>query len=263
MFDGHDDQHAKPCAEELYELATNASNLRQEADRRGAADVLRDMAMSTDRLGAALRRLRSQWERVEKPMRPRTRSAKEWAEILPRVQQGVRKVRNASGKEVEEPIMVLDMASAELANQEERDRHDAAYTRELARLASQLPELPAVRDAVTIQAVKWGIEHAAEKASAVVRYWLDQNCPACDGTKWETVAGTNRQSTKVCKCCRGSGVAPVPHGQEGRKLANHMDQCLHRHRQTLKARRKAFQSIPAIDRLSKRAQPGGPDPEAD
>jgi hypothetical protein len=42
-----------------------------------------------------------------------------------------------------------------------------------------------------------------------------------------------------------------------------MDQCQYRNTQTRAARRQALQAIPPIDRLSKRMQAGGPDPDAD
>jgi hypothetical protein len=223
----------KPCVEEIYEAATNTSNLKQEAERRTAADVLRDMAMSADRLGASLLRLRGQWEQAEKPRRRLARTPRQFIDAG----------------------LVRDRETAELAHLGEKAMYDSWHQRETARLVSELGELRAVSEAVAVQAVKWGIRDAEGKAAAVVRYWLDQNCPSCDGTKWELFAGTNRQSTKMCHVCRGSGVAQVPHGQEGRRLANYMDQCLHRHGQKRAARRKAFQAMPTLDKLSKRMQP--------
>ena len=112
---------------------------------------------------------------------------------------------------------------------------------------------------------------AKVKIGPVIRYWLDQTCPRCNGRRFQVLPGTSRLSNKTCPPptqggCGGSGVAPVPMGQDGRKLANHMDECAHRYRQRMSARKKAFQSIPPIDKLSKRMQPQGSktvDPEAD
>lgn len=328
MFDNSNDREDKPGIEEIYERATNASNLKQEAERRTAADVLRDMAMSADRIGAALLRLRGQWEASEKPTRQATRSVKQWAEILPFVQEGTRMVKG-----VETPVMVPDKAGAQQANEEERARHDAWYQLEMERLVGQLAALPEVRDQLTLQALKWNmgrsadpitrsdltqrrehdaavlaryrervetaaddvarllaqaelnsvvidaekqrqaerneeIDRARSKATAVIRYWLDQTCQACDGRKWQLIPGSPSLSNKMCRVCQGTGVAQVPHGQDGRKLANHMDQCVHRYRQTMRTR-KAMNSQPLSERIPMAMRHGrnpkapGADPEAD
>ena len=72
----------KPGVEELYESATNTSNLKQEAEKRMPADTLRDMAMSADRLGAKLFRLRAQWESSTRPERRHPRPLKEFKQLL-------------------------------------------------------------------------------------------------------------------------------------------------------------------------------------
>lgn len=234
------DTDDRPSVEETYERATNTSNLKQEPERRTAADTLRDMAMSADTLATALRRLRSQWEQAEKPIRRRARSPKDF------LTDG-----SVTTKEV-----------AELAHTGEKSIFDAWFMRDTERLLGELSEYPKVRAALAVQALRWGMVDAEGKAAAVLRYWLNQNCPACGGTKWELYAGTTRQSTKACRVCAGSGIAAVPHGQEGRKLANHLDQCLRgqlrgaqsRKRMAPDAVRAALSAIPATDRLSKRAQ---------
>ena len=76
-------------------------------------------------------------------------------------------------------------------------------------------------------------DRASEKAVAVLRYWLDQTCGTCHGRKFRLIEGTPSLSNKVCSACGGSGVAQVPHQQEGRRLANYLDQCVHRARQRI------------------------------
>ncbi|MES2634037.1 MAG: hypothetical protein V4669_13770 [Pseudomonadota bacterium] len=316
MFEGNDqDSNEKPGIEEIYELATNTSNLRQEADRRGSADVLRDMAMSASRIGAALLRLRGQWESSEKPVRQRTRSVKEFADILPPKEEGIKYVK---GKP--QIVRVPDTAAAIKANDEERARHEAWYRLEMERLVGGLAALPEVREQLTFQALKWGMgqhpdpamrrslaesiekdgrlvritgealvaaigeaeklaaqinlnavimevearrkaerdeeqDRAQSKATAVIRYWLDQTCQTCDGRKWQSIPNSPSLSTKACRACGGSGVAQVPHQQDGRRLANHMDQCAHRYSQAMRDRRQStLAHIPPIERLSKRMQ---------
>lgn len=307
----HDSE--KPGIEEIYERATNTSNLKQEPEVRTSADVLRDMAMSADRIGASLLRLRAQWESCTKPERQVPRTVKQFLALLG------------------------DKEKAIAAHNDERFRCDASYENALATLAAKLPDLDSVRAQLTPIAVKWrmgissdpvtrsdrtqrreledamlerlkadvdaaggdaertaaqaSLNHrlievrrsrseddnedrrrAQDKISAVIRYWLHQACPKCDGLKFLVLSGTSRLSNKMCPPasqggCGGTGFATVPHGQEGRKLANHMDQCVHRYKQRMGARRKAFASIPTIDKLSKRMVPKGAgtsiDPDSD
>jgi hypothetical protein len=254
LADASSTDSEKPGIEEIYERATNTSNLKQEAERRTSADVLRDMAMSASRLGSEALRLRGQWASAEKPTRQRTRTVKQWAEILPLIQQGEREVRDKDGKKVKVPNMVADLESARAANEEESQRHDEWFERAMEALIGQLPSLAEVRAAVAVQALKWNMDSAEHKAAAVVKYWLNQNCRGCDGRKWQLIPGSPSLSNKMCRVCQGSGVAEVPHGQDGRKLANHLDQCVHRYKQTMRTRRKALGSIPPIDRLAKRLQ---------
>ncbi len=294
------DLQDKPSIEEIYERATNTSNLRQEADRRGSADVLRDMAMSASRFGGALLRLRAQWESSTKPERQRPRTVKQFQALLG------------------------DKEKAIEAHHEERRRCEASYDNALNALALRIDGLDMVRQELTPIAIKWGMgrpgdpitrserteqrelddkmladmqakveaaeddaaklvsqatlnhwiievrkqrqEEEAEdlcraqvKVSDVIRYWLSQICPRCDGLKFQVLPGTARLSTKMCPPstqggCGGTGYISVPHGQDGRRLANYMDQCAHRYRQTMSGRRGILSHIPPIDRLSKRMQ---------
>lgn len=304
----------RPGSEEVYETATNTSNLRESAERRGATDVLRDMAMSSNRLGAALLRLRAQWESSTKPERQQPRTMQQWRAIEP------------------------DKDKAEAAYWHERQSCDDSYDRALNTLANRLADLAAVREELTPIAMKWGfgkptdpeersertektelddkllqemraaveaadgdaektaaqatLNHwmievqrqravwdaedrirAEHKIGAIVRYWLDQTCPKCDGLKFLVQPGTARLSKNICPRpsqggCGGTGFLSVPFGQDGRKLANHMDQCAHRYQGRMKARRAAFNSMPTIEKLSKRSQARAKgakyiDPEAD
>lgn len=79
-------------------------------------------------------------------------------------------------------------------------------------------------------------DRASDKVAAVLRYWLDQTCGTCHGRKFRLIAGTPSLSNKVCPACGGSGFAHVPHQQDGRKLANYLDGCVHRARQGIKNR---------------------------
>ncbi len=306
----------RPGIEEIYERATNTSNLKQLAERRTSADVLRDMAMSASRIGGALLRLRAQWESSSKPERQVPRTVKQFVALLG------------------------DKEKAIAAHRDECARCDASYENALNALAARIDGIDMVREELTPIAMKWGmgapadpvtraerrekhlldakmlaelqeaVDTAADdaekltaqatlnhwtivvrqqraqeeredrmraqaKIGAVIRYWLSQICPRCDGRKFQVLPGTARLSTKMCPPptqggCGGTGFVHVPHGQEGRKLANHMDQCVHRYRHLSKTR-KAVISLPLCERIPFAMRHGenpkppnsGSDPEAD
>lgn len=77
------------------------------------------------------------------------------------------------------------------------------------------------------------LDRCSEKASAIVRWWLHQICPVCGGTKLQVAEGTNRHNGKACGGCDGTGKSEIPHQQEGRRVANWMDQCVERYRASL------------------------------
>jgi hypothetical protein len=74
----------------------------------------------------------------------------------------------------------------------------------------------------------------SEWDKAVIAYWLDQTCHHCSGLKFLKIEGAPSLSTKACRPCSGSGIAPVPHGQEGRRVANYMDDCLQKGRDSIR-----------------------------
>ena len=107
-------------------------------------------------------------------------------------------------------------------------------------MLGRLKSLPGVREQVAIQAHTWGAADPQTVAAEVVRWWLSQVCQECHGTKFEVVVGTGRLSARHCKACRGSGLAPVPGGELGRRLANFMEDCIQRGRHSIKKRLRNF-----------------------
>lgn len=108
-----------------------------------------------------------------------------------------------------------------------RSEHDSANGtgRELAALKSW----PLVARIVAARLESWGIDQPDAMAKKVTARWLNETCPACNGTKWQTVKGSNRHSAKACKTCHGTGTAPIPCGEDGRRLANWLDRCLNQY----------------------------------
>ena len=106
----------------------------------------------------------------------------------------------------------------------------AVYLHDMAMLLGRLKSLPDVREQVAIQADRWNMENPLHVSASVLQWWLARQCQACNGTRFEVISGTGRQSGKVCRVCHGSGESPVPCGEDGRKLAVYIEDCLGRAR---------------------------------
>lgn len=210
--------------EEMYVSATTSSNLRVEADRPGSADVIIAAAWSQARIGGALLRLHSEWDRCEKPRMVPPEAVKKLAETLTfdqlvkmRIDLGLSTIGG-----MRPTHLVADIAAEAQAR--------AWFISEMVRLIGELKALPDVRQQVILQLLKWRVEGAEAAAVEIIRWWLTQICPTCAGTKYQLAAGTNRHSGKACKTCHGTGTAKIPHDQVGRKCANWLDDCVERAR---------------------------------
>lgn len=100
----------------------------------------------------------------------------------------------------------------------------------------RLKSLKTVCDQVTLQALKWDMAGAEALASKVVAWWLDKNCPACHGLKFEVVKNAPSLSSRGCKTCQCSGEQPLPGRESGKRLVNFMDDCVHRACTSIKRR---------------------------
>lgn len=241
------------AVDEIYQSASNTSNLRVEADRRGPGDVIIAAGWSMSRLGMGLLRLHSEWDASEKPPKPTKASIEALVGTFQRALPGEYAPVLAGNKP-------RPLTGAEAV-------HYAArwHAHEVGMLLGKLKALPDVREQVTLKALRWGmgrelfqgaspdntmplhpaaerreeVARATGKASAVIRYWLDQTCGACHGLKWQQIPGTPALSAKPCHHCCGSGFGAVPHQEQGKRLANYLDDCVSRARQSLKNRLRA------------------------
>lgn len=202
----------KRCVEEEYTSAGNTSDLRVQGDRRSDADVLIAAGMNPSRVGMALLRLHSEWDKAEKPRRPSPGAIAAVAATMPRALKESERVCAA------------------------RRQAQDWYMAEMAKLVNKLKSLPAVRSQLTSYVPKWGIVEASVKVPAIIAYWLDQTCPHCHGLKYQAIPGAPTLSNRACKACGGTGVAPIPHGQEGRRVANYMDDCVQKARTAIRQR---------------------------
>lgn len=195
-----------PKFDERYANARNSRNLTvvsSDMPHRDT-DYLAAAAWSKSRIGHALLQLHSEWDSSEKPIRPTKEQATKIAETLDRIE-----VSNAQR---------LDMVAGwEMANR--------WYMHEVGILLAKLKTLPKIREALNQQAQSWKWDDPMLSAE-ILQWWLDQTCRVCHGTRWQLIAGTNRLSNRPCHGCHGSGIREVPHGQQGRKMANFMDDCV-------------------------------------
>lgn len=90
-------------------------------------------------------------------------------------------------------------------------------------LRGKLKSLSSVLVQVCDAMAKLGMADPEARAGAIVGYWLYQVCHTCHGLKFERVRNTPVLSATRCKSCQGSGLAWVPHGADGRRMLNLMD----------------------------------------
>ena len=124
------------------------------------------------------------------------------------------------------PLRAADFASAE---QGAKALADAANEQHARLLFAKLKSLPAVQRQLAVQLARWKVESPMEKAGAMARWWLQRRCSACNGT------GFGMSTGKACKGC-AVGEVRSPLGDVGKRMANHMDDCVHRARQSISKR---------------------------
>jgi hypothetical protein len=210
-------------------VAGNTSDLRVEGDTRGDADLIIAAGWSDSRVGMALLRLHSEWDKAEKPRKPNPAAIAALAASLLITRPPRAYVISAERMDDHMNHMKPAWCQA-TARQMAQDW----YMREMENLVNKLGSLPDVRRQLTAYVPKWGIQEAAVKVPAIIAYWLDQTCQHCHGLKFLKAQDAPTLSTKACKACHGTGIAPVPHGQEGRRVANYMDECLQKGRSSIK-----------------------------
>ena len=144
--------------EEANTAAIVSSHLRVEADRPGAADFLIAAGWSQSRIGLAMLRLHTEWERAAKP-RPVSKEA-------------VERIAKEMPKENPEDPPNMAAALAEVARWE---------ANEWMLVIQQLKTWNGVATILTGQMDKWKVYDAGAKAPKVILWWMNQNCPVCNG----------------------------------------------------------------------------------
>lgn len=203
--------------EEAYASATHSSDLRcetREGAPRSDSDLLIAAGWSQSRVGGALLRLHTEWDGAE---HARVATGADFSQQA--------KARQPDAVRAPQTTAQVKAAAAQLAQR--------ANDQQAKLLMAHLKTMGPVREQLVIQLLKWKVEDADVVAFAVLRWWLSPLCNACQGRKFELVPGTGRLSSKLCKPCGATGKARIPHGEAGRKLANFMDDCVGRARQSI------------------------------
>ena len=211
-------QSDAPGVAERYSTAITSSNLKVEADKGGAADLLIAAGWSPSRIGAALLRLQSEWDSSEHPKQPTLAQAQSVAALLVNKYAGERPDVHRAKKLLQE-----------------------WYFHESRIVMGKLKTLPYVREAVTAQAARWRMAEPESIAAMVILHWLTPQCVACGGRGDKQIAETPALAGKPCKPCNGSGVASCPGGADGRKLANLLDNAVSEAKSSIGRRQRAMQ----------------------
>lgn len=209
--------------DERYASATSASNLKVAMDRPNVADILIAAGWSRNRFGTALMRLQSEWDGTAKP-RPLSDAA----------------LRVLAGKLMEHPPLVLSPHGVQSwpgwrAKLQAHEWH----MQDLGLQFQRLKTLPAVREALARFGWLTKIESSETKAAAVIAWWLHHVCPICNGGGYELIAGSNRQSARVCGHCKGSRETKLPYGLDGWHLYTEIDKALNEARCSMGANRQS------------------------
>jgi hypothetical protein len=211
----------RPDVEESYGSAVSASSLKVEPHRRTAADMVIAAGMNSHRMGLALMRLRTEWDRSAKPLPLAPAAIERLAAQLPRVEAGqhagmVREKLMGGEERFRLPLVVA------------KEQADAWHAHELGLLLQQLKTLPAVRAGLVHWAAEQELEDGVHVVTAVLLWWLDPACAACGGTGKNIIPGTGGRSKKACGECRKNpnpGERKVPHGGLGRKVLAYLNEC--------------------------------------
>lgn len=222
----------KPTLDERYTSARNSRDLTvasSELPNRDS-DVLAAAAWTQSRAGHLLMQLHSEWDAAEKPAKPTAAVIKSLVGTFQQLPPGVdpsHQKKDQNGN----PLPLTDAMAKLYA--------DAWHHHETGLLLGKLKTLPAARKEIAEQAARWGWEDPATGSAEVLRWWLDQTCHVCHGTKFQFFTGTRRLGDRPCTECRGSGHSEVPYDQKGKKLANWMDEGVNIARRRI---RKALQN---------------------
>src|SRR3954463_3216580 len=195
MFSNDGNEDEKRGIEEQYATAVGSSNLRvgNDSNIRTGGDVIAAAGMNRHRMGLALRRLMTEWDKSAKPQPLTPAKIEELARSFKTEPAQVGGAPNPHAGMVEEFVdgryrWRLPMVIAQ-------EKAEAWHTHEQGLLFMALKTLPGVRDTLVSVAAsrEWSEPHeAVHMVAAVLQWWLHRTCPVCAGRKLKVSAGTGR-----------------------------------------------------------------------
>jgi hypothetical protein len=189
---------------ERYSISINSTNLRDEADRFSQTDILKAVAWSQTEIGAALVRLRAEFDGVEKP---RLLSHSEMVRLV--------LIQHSDKKDAKERLKEKECKAQVEAKRWMRNERTL--------FMGKLKTLPKTVDAVAVMCGRARIQNPRAVAALLVGYWLDQLCKVCHGLKAAVIEDAPALSGKQCFKCCGTGLSLSPHGESGKKILKAMD----------------------------------------
>ena len=219
--------------DEKYATACTTSNLGVDTvnpDKQGQGDVIVAAGWSHSRVGQALMRLHTEWDATSRlPLAlgkdAINRLALEFGRKLgEQAHQVAYAELRATGISHGEALERLSAAKPNPAMA--KAAADQWRVHELKLKLQRLKTLPELRAQIIAQCLRWEFHDPENVAIAVLTWKLAPLCPVCNGTRFQVIQGTGRQSNKVCRLCHGSGEARLPYGEAGKKLANWLDDCI-------------------------------------
>ena len=207
----------KPTIEERITNAMHSKDLSVEERVIGDVDFIIAAGWSQDRFGGAMLRLKTEWD--GSPHRSISLPRKPSRAMIKAKAQQLAPVPNREH---------FDQARMEL---------EAAYKQRVEEVLCNLKALPGVRRELIFKAKRDGCQAAEDTAVQVLLHWLTPVCPACCGRqkqleKWSA----DELGDDACELCNGRGQVPVPGGNEGAGLANYIDDCVSRWRDSISKR---------------------------
>lgn len=203
---------------ESYATAMTSTNLKLDSEQIGDADLLIAAGWNRSRIGAALLRLQSEWDSgaLAKPL-----GREQFEAVCLRDARALAaKDLAMAGSDVERAT--IEKAVRPSARKAAIDLAMAGNLTEARLLMMRLKTMPVVLQQLRLQLSKWECDSSEELANAVLRWWLQRTCKECNATGFAVKTG------KLCKCCAGAGQSRPPCGPTGVRLANFMDDCVHR-----------------------------------
>lgn len=199
-------------------------------------------ALAPKVVGRRLIMLHGEWDACAKPRRPLPHDVELLAGSI------IEKRRPAYAISPERMADHLQRMTSAWARAEALRQAHLWHTNEHLRVLGCLNSLPAARDGLAEAAALKGVENARGKVLSVLAWWLDHQCPVCNGRRYTTMPGTNRLSSRMCPPpqdggCGGLGERQLPHGADGRVIEALIHDFIHRARQQINSLDKGFTAV--------------------